>query len=112
VETQSDLGLKTPAPEVSSEEIALVCDFLRGNGWKKAAEISLALKMDDRKVRAVAEHSEGRILSAPGCPGYKLFDGKTEIEEAERAALRLESQARHMLARASQYRRRIHRYAR
>jgi hypothetical protein len=109
---QLALAVKSAAPEVTSAEIETVCEFLRGKGWIKAAEIAELLKIDDRKLRAITEHSEGLILSGPGCPGYKLFDGRAEIGEADQAASRLESQARHMLNRAIAYRRRIHRYAR
>lgn len=99
------------APEVSDAEIDQLCEWLRGRGWVKAAEISQALSIDDRKVRAIAQHSDGRILSGPGCPGYLLFTGRTEIEEADRCACRIESQAKQMFARALSIRRRFHRYA-
>lgn len=112
MEIPAELALKMPAPEVSPEEVETVCEFLKGKGWIKAAAIGEALHIDDRKLRAITEHSDGRILSGPGCPGYKLFDGRTEIGEADLAACRLESQAKHMLNRARAYRTRIHRYAR
>jgi hypothetical protein len=112
MEIPGELEIRIPAPEVSPAEVDQVCEFLRGKGWVKAAVIEEALKINDRKLRAITEHSEGRILSGPGCPGYKLFDGHTEIGEADHAASRLESQAKHMLTRAMTYRRRIHRLAR
>jgi len=111
METPLDLAIKVPAQEVSAEDVEHVCDFLRGNGWVKAREIEAKLNIDERKIRAIAEHSKGRILSGPGCPGYKLFDGHAEIGEADLAAGRLESQAKHMLSRAVAYRKRIHRFA-
>jgi hypothetical protein len=111
METPLELAIKVPAPEVSPAEVEHVCDFLRGQGWVKARNIEAVLKIDERKIRAIAEHSQGRILSGPGCPGYKLFDGRAEIGEADLAATRLESQARHMLSRAIAYRKRMHRLA-
>lgn len=108
---QLDLFAKVSAPKVTPEQVEQLCAWLQGKGWVHAADIEQTLGLKDRQVRAIAEHSEGRILSGPGCPGYKLFDGHAEIGEAERAAQRLESQARHMIDRAKAYRRRIHRYA-
>lgn len=108
----NELGLKLPAPEVSAAEVDSLCEWLAGKGWIKAAQIEAELKINERKVRAIAEHSDGRILSGPGCPGYKLFDGAAAIADADRAASQLESQARKMLKRAGSIRRRFHRYAR
>lgn len=111
---QAELPISThaKAPEVTEAEVAAVCDWLRGRGWVKAAEISATFSMSDRKVRAIAEASDGRILSGPGSPGYRLFTGTTEIEEADRCASQIESQARRMFARAVSIRRRFHRYTR
>lgn len=111
-ETQDLLSLKMAAPAVTAEEVDAFCTWLEGKDWVKASQIESALGLDDRAVRALAEHSEGRILSGPGCPGYKLFTGKAEVGEADRCASRLESQGKKMLARAASIRRRFHRYAR
>jgi hypothetical protein len=109
---QLSLDVRTAAPEVSVVEVEMLCAHLTGREWQTAAQISAELGIDDRRVRAIAEHSDGRILSGPGCPGYRLFTGATEIGEADRCASRLESQARKMLHRAASIRRRFHRYAR
>lgn len=106
------IGTHAKAPEVTDAEVSDVCAWLDGRGWVKAAEICSAFAMSDRKVRAIAEASDGRILSGPGSPGYRLFTGTTEIEEADRCASQIESQARRMFARAVSIRRRFHRYAR
>jgi len=107
-----DLGIKTPAPEVTEDEIALVCDYLaKEKRWVTSAEIEHMLGIKDRHLRAIAEYSDGRILSGPGCPGYKLFTGATEIQDADACAGRLESQAKKMLHRAAKIRRRYHRFA-
>ena len=110
--TQSELGLKEPTPAVTEAEVLAITTWLRGRGWVKAREIETALGMDERTIRAVAEHSDGLILSGPGCPGYRIFDGETSLGDADRAASRLESQGRKMLLRAGTIRRRLHRYAR
>lgn len=39
---------------------------------RPAADIAEALAWTDRRLRAAAEASEGRILSAPGLTGYRL----------------------------------------
>ena len=103
-----------PVPEVSKEEIDRVCDHLKGKGWVKAGQIEAELgkKMNERKIRKIAEFSEGRILSRPGLPGYKLLTPATEIAEVDLCASCLESQGRKMLLRGTQIRRRFHRYAR
>jgi hypothetical protein len=103
---------KQLAPEVSPEEVERLCDFLRGRGWLTSKQIFAEIALEERKIRAIAEHSDGRILSGPGCPGYKLFTGATEIAEADLCASRLEGQAKKMIVRAGSIRRRYHRYAR
>ncbi|HTJ77982.1 MAG TPA: hypothetical protein VL357_03225 [Rariglobus sp.] len=81
-----ELGLKMAAPEVSESEIQSLATWLEGKEWCTARQIEEALGLDERKVRAIAEHSDGLILSGPGCPGYRLFDGATRIGDADRAA--------------------------
>ncbi len=112
MEIPAELAIKCPSPEVSPEQIESVCQYLKGKGWVKAAQIEADLSINDRKLRVIIEHSEGRILSGPGCPGYKLFDSRIELIEADLAACRLESQAKAMIRRATSYRVRIHRFAR
>lgn len=106
----TELGLKIPGPEVDPAEVEQMIRFLAGKGWLRAAEIETATQCNDRKMRAIAQHSEGRILS--GQQGYRLFDRTTPLEEADRAATWLESQAREMLRRGAAIRRVYHRYAR
>lgn len=108
---KTELGIRTSlAPQVDPAQVDMLCEFLRGKGWMKAAAIEAAIAIDDRKVRAFAEHSDGRILS--GQEGYRLFERSTPIEEADQAASWLESQAKRMVRRASSIRQRLHRYAR
>lgn len=110
--SQLELSVRVASPEVTSDEVDAFCELLRGKDWITARELAEAHGLDERRVRSIAEHSDGRVLSGPGCPGYKLFTGATEIREADECASRLESQAKKMLSRAGSIRRRYHRYAR
>lgn len=107
---KTELGLTISGPEVTPEDVQEMARFLAGRGWLRAAEIEAATGVNDRRMRAIAEHSAGRILS--GQAGYRLFDRSTPLEEADRAASWLESQGRKMLLRGAAIRRLYHRYAR
>jgi hypothetical protein len=100
---QTELDIKLPAPEVTAAEVGQLAGFLIGKGWLTAKQINEATGLDDRRVRAIAEHSAGRILSGPGCPGYRYFD-KAALPHAEHAIAGFESQATKMLRRANVYR--------
>jgi len=108
---QAELDIKLPAPSVTPAEVEQLVEFLTGKGWLTARQIFEALGIDDRRLRAIAEHSDGRILSGPGCPGYRYFD-RDALPHAEHAIACIESQAKKMLLRAVAYRTRYHRYAR
>lgn len=107
---KTELGLSIAAPTVSQADVDRVREMLAGIGWQRGANLCGALGIDDRTLRAIAEASDGAIIS--GQQGYRHFDRSTPIGEADRAASWLESQARKMILRASSIRRRIHRYAR
>jgi hypothetical protein len=106
-----ELPLKIAAPAISPEQVDRVCEALRGCGWVTAAALGAVLQIDDRQIRTAAEYSDGRILSGPGCPGYRLLDSAARLGDADRAASCLESQARRMLHRAARIRSRMHRFA-
>lgn len=86
---QAELGL-SHAPEVSADDIHLVEQILGLEGdWMTAKEIAgrvVGKHFDERRVRQIASRSEGRILSYPGSPGYRLTrqSTKDEIEAAHR----------------------------
>lgn len=110
--TQLELAVRTPSPEISAEDVDRVCAALaHADDWIEAAALAEQLGTTDRKVRKAAEYSDGRILSGPGCPGYKLLDSSARLGDADRAASCLESQARRMLLRAARIRARMHRFA-
>ncbi len=108
----SELPFKFAAPDVSVAEVDALCQHLKGRPWLTAKQLEVELGLDDRKIRAIAEHSDGRILSGPGCPGYKLFDGAASLDDAKRAAGALQSQGNRMLHRSKSIWARYHRYAR
>ncbi len=104
---QIDLDFSVPT-SVTQEEIDRLVEFLRGRDWVKAAEIEASISISDRRIRAIAEASNGWILSGPGCPGYKALSPTTELREVDEAANRLESQGKRMIRRALAIRRRAH----
>lgn len=105
---QVEFQFRPQGPEVSKAELDQLTDYLVGRNWVRAAQIQADLRLDERRIRLIAEASDGRILSGPGCPGYKLLSQETPIREVDEAATRLESQGRRMLARATAIRRRAH----
>jgi hypothetical protein len=107
---KTELGLRIAGPDVEPEEIEGMIAQLRGKGWLKAAEIEAIHGVSDRKMRVIAEHSRGRIIS--GQNGYRLLERTTPIEEVDQAATWLESQGKKMLRRGAEIRRYYHRYAR
>lgn len=71
---------------------------LQDGRWHTAADLCADVQgMDDRTVRAIAERSEGAIISS--AKGYRLTAHAT-LREVQHSANQLRSQARHMLARA------------
>jgi hypothetical protein len=111
--TQPDLfAPPSKAPVVSSEDVGLLLNILRGAGWMKAAMIAADFRFvnyfgklpkdaADRKIRAIAAASTGQIISYPGSPGYKITLDAT-IEEIQRATAKLRHQATEMTSRALQ----------
>lgn len=103
----TELGITIPAPEVTEHEIEALVSALRELGrWATAREL-VALGYEERHLRAIAEHSDGRIIS--GQRGYALM-ACCAPAEIDRAASWLESQAKKMLTRAARIRARFHRY--
>jgi hypothetical protein len=97
--TQPDL-FSPPRPAASAAEVTALIAWLAAHpGWHPAAKIAAALSLTDRKVRALAERSNGLIVSGPGTPGY-CHSSHCSAEEISHAAETLVSQARRMMARA------------
>lgn len=109
-EENLELDFSRKAPAVSADEIDGVCAFLGGKGWMRAREILVEIGIDDRRMRVIAEKSDGRIIS--GQKGYRLFDPSTPIGEADQAAGWLISQGKKMIRRGVAIRRRMHAFGR
>lgn len=105
--TQLDLDISEKAPRISADEIDLMINALRGKGWQTTTQLGATDWNQKRKLRAIAEVSDGRIVSFPGSPGYKLFDEcvPEDFLRGDRANRR---QARKMLARWTRILRRMH----
>lgn len=93
------------SPRITSEEIGLLLNLLRGQGWQKSAVLrahprfvafygaKLSAEAAERKIRAVANASGGQVLSYPGSPGYKLTLEATPEEMKGIEVLRNQAQA-------------------
>lgn len=108
---QLDL-LPKKAPRISSEDVALLIRVLAGHDWMSAAEVvstdefqgrfwGLKKANAERRIRAIANSSDGHVLSYPGSPGYRLTI-EAKIEEIQTAVSKLRHQARQMTERALQ----------
>lgn len=95
-------------PPVSSEVDLLINHLLlAGNRWVNSKELSSQLNFNERKIRQLAEHSDGIIISGPGCPGYKHINCCTS-DQIREVSNRLKSQAKSMLRRSIRLRNRAH----
>ena len=101
--TQCDFDFTTkrmPAP--ASSDVDALVDYLRwasAKEWVPAKTISTKLGFNERKIRSLAEHSNGVVISGPGCPGYRHIDNCTGAQVRE-VSDRMKSQAKAMLRRS------------
>jgi hypothetical protein len=112
---QLELKLKAPRSRQAScseNDAAELIDHLRvcGDGVSKltAADHATALDWSDRRIRAAAEASNGRVLSAPGIPGYRLAERTSVASYHETERPRYRSQIRIMLRRMLAMDRAVH----
>lgn len=101
---QPQLSFESPAPRVTSAEVAVLIAVLSGQGWVTAKQ--LWASWTDRQLRALASASEGRIVS--GQRGYALIEAVT-VEEANHAAAWLRHQGTKMIQRAYEIEQAMHR---
>jgi hypothetical protein len=92
-------------PEVEKFQVEEMIAALRGRGWRTAADLGARKEKDKRMLRAIAEESEGQIIS--GQKGYKLTLESTP--EEVRSAGWLKSQGDKMRHRWLQIQRVYHR---
>ena len=110
--TQCDFDFsakKMPAPAAS--EVDQLIDFLlwsSAKGWVNAKQIAASLGFNERKIRSLAQHSDGIIISGPGCPGYRHINHCT-FDECREVYQRLDSQCDAMKRRSIQIRQMAHR---
>ena len=109
METQLALPLSRHDRTTAADDADTMALWLSGRGWVSAQVIADALGWTDRRVRAAAAASFGRILSSPGQPGYCLTREAT-ADDRDRALRAIKSQARQMLSRWIQISR-VHRSA-
>lgn len=91
-----------PPPPVTAAEVAEFIEWLSARpGWHRAAWIAAALRVTDRKVRQLAQHANGKVVSSPGGKGYQHTRHCTQ-EDVSHAIAQLRSQAGNMRLRAQQ----------
>jgi hypothetical protein len=64
-----------------------------------AKQIAASLGFNERKIRSLAQESDGIIVSGPGCPGYRHISHCTGAQVRE-VSDRMKSQAKAMLRRS------------
>jgi hypothetical protein len=103
---QASFDFTAPPPFHPVGEVERLLSHLSSNpGFHTAKQLSAALDLTDRKIRQLAEASDGLIISGPGSPGYcHLYH--CDPETIGHIADTLRSQARQMLSRSIRIRRR------
>ena len=89
-------------PVAAAAEVDQLIDFLlwaSASEWVPAKTISARLGFNERKIRSLAEHSNGVVISGPGCPGYRHISHCTGAQVRE-VSDRMKSQAKAMLRRS------------
>ena len=109
MEATAELGLVIKAASITPEQVEMVADYLREKKWVKGEQICADLKISDRMLRKIVEFADGRILSGPGSPGYRLFV-RDALADADAVASSFESQGRRMFQHAIAIRRRFHHF--
>lgn len=90
-------------PPHADPDVDRLIRWLEGRGWTKASQIQSALgaTFSERRIRDIANASEGQIISWPGSPGYRITREATP-DERDKAINNLRSQADNMTRRALQ----------
>ena len=104
--------LPSKAPLVTDQEVQLLITVLTDRDWMTARQIAATPEFVsrferskqatvERRIRAIANKTEGFVISYPGSPGYKLTLEAT-IQEIQVATACLRHQAGEMTERAMQ----------
>jgi len=95
-----------PAPALA--EVSRLVSWLQDNpGFHTAAILSRMLNLSDRKLRQLAQASDGIIISGPGSPGYCHLD-HCPTESLRHISRTLFSQGKAMIRRSFRMRRQAH----
>lgn len=105
---QEEFDFTAPPPPVPAGEVELLTGWLAAHpGFHTAKQLAAALHFTDRKIRQIAEASDGLIVSGPGSPGYcHLLH--CPAEKLGHIAATMISQAKSMIRRALRIRKRAH----
>ena len=95
--TQSHFEFTNKAPQVIPADLAEMTHALTGRGWVAARVLVVMLGQNERFLRAIAQSSDGEIIS--GQEGYKLTRESDE-DETRRCVNRMQSQATEMQRRS------------
>jgi hypothetical protein len=101
--SQFELNFAAPADRPQGEDTERLVLCLAGRGWQTGLSLRTRLGWTERRLRAVASGSKGRVLSWPGSKGYCLT-AEAATEDIDHACAALTSQARDMLSRAEDIR--------
>jgi hypothetical protein len=105
---QGQFDFSAPPPSSAAPEVDLLIRHLLDHpGFHTAHQLAQSLDLTDRKIRQLAEHSDGLIVSGPGSPGY-CHIRHCPAEKIAHIADTLRSQARSMLSRSIRLRRQAH----
>lgn len=97
-----------PQPAPAAGEVDALIRHLRKNpGFHTARELSDRLDLSDRKIRQLAEASDGLIVSGPGSPGYIHID-HCPTEKLSHISNTMISQGKNMVRRGIRMKRRAH----
>lgn len=108
--TQLALEFERPAgkgPKIRRFQVDKVIALLRGKDWQTSKQLGCASETDKRILRAIADASEGQIIS--GQKGYKLTAEAT-LAEIDAAAGWLKHQGEEMIRRYTEIQRVRHRH--
>lgn len=106
--TQLNL-IKMPALPVSSRDVLQFCAQLHGKGWQTSTQLGATTEKAKRRLRQIAELSNGAIVSYPGSPGYKLFD-ECEPDDFRHGRYATRAQIRKMFEKWRKIERRMHQF--
>jgi hypothetical protein len=95
-----DFSAPVPADRASHMDVAVLVGWLSGKGWQTGKALCARLGWSERKLRSVANLSDGEVLSWPGSKGYCLtVDADPEDVNHGIAAMRAQAGEMHRRAR-------------